>query len=412
LVESDVAGALDGIRVLDFSRTFAGPAATQILGDLGADVIKVEEPLRGDESRYFGATKEELAAFGGTSPSYLALNRNKRSIALDLASEAGQKVALRLASKCDVLAHNFRVGSLTKWGLGYDAVKAINPGIIYTEFSAFGIDGPMAHFGANDLALQGHSGMLSITGEPGREPVRCGTAVVDLSASLSMVSGILAALFHRQRTGEGQLVETSLLLASAHLMNYIYTDFSMKGELRGPMGTGNHLSVPNQAFPARDGHVIIISPSDEMWARCAKALDAEKLDLPQYRVSADRLRLRDELIPLISDVTRKMPSREIVDKLSAVKVNVSKVNNVGEALNHEQLAAAGGVMTFPHDGKTVQTVATPFKLSKTPTKLNRPPPTVGGDAEQILSDFGFRADEVSALGAQGAFGKQAALKSA
>src|SRR5262249_4026765 len=162
---------------------------------------------------------------------------------------------------------------------------------------------------------------------------RCGTAVVDLSASLSMVSGILAALFHRQRTGEGQMVETSLLLASAHLMNYIYTDYSMKGEIRGPMGTGNHLSVPNQAFPTLDGHVIIISPSDEMWARCARALNAEKLDLPQYKVSADRLRLREELIPLISAVTRTMPSREIVDKLSAVKVNVSKVNNVGEALN-------------------------------------------------------------------------------
>jgi len=405
-------GPLHGVRVLDLTSVVMGPMATQILGDLGADVIKIEEPLRGDESRYFGATKDELAAFGGTSPSFLALNRNKRSIALDLASEAGQKTALRLAAKCDVITHNFRIGALKKWGLGYDAVKAVNPGIIYCEFSAYGIEGPMAHFGANDLALQGHSGMLSVTGEPGRDPVRCGTSVVDLSASLSMVCGILSALFHRQRTGEGQVVETSLLLASAHLMNYMYTDYSMKGETRGPMGTANHLSVPNQAFPAKDGSVIIIAPSDEMWVRCAKALDPARLDLPHYKVSADRLRLRGELIPLISEVTRAMPSQEIVDRLSAVKVNVAKVNTVGEALNHPQLAAAGGVLEFPHDGRMVQTVSSPFKLSKTPTRLDRPPPKVGGDTEEILSDLGFRPDEVATLRAQGAFGKTPARKSA
>jgi crotonobetainyl-CoA:carnitine CoA-transferase CaiB-like acyl-CoA transferase len=407
-----VTGVLSGIRVLDFSRTFAGPAGTQILGDLGADIIKVEEPGRGDESRYFGATREELAAFGGTSPSFLALNRNKRSIALDLGTPAGQQTALRMAAKCDVLTHNFRVGALKRWGLGYDKIKPINPGIIYCEFSAYGTEGPMAHFGANDLALQGHSGILSITGEPGRPPVRCGTSIVDLSASLSLVCGILAALFHRQRTGEGQVVETSLLLASAHRMNYIYTDFSMKGEVRGPMGTANHLSVPNQAFPSKDGSVIIISPSDEMWARCAKALDEKRLGGPEYKVSADRLRLRDVLIPLISEVTRELPSDDIVDRLSAVKVNVAKVNTVGDALNHPQLAAAGGVIEMPVDGRMVQTIAAPFKLSETPTKFQRPPPKVGGDTDDILHDLGFRPDEVSALRSQGAFGGGTARKSA
>jgi crotonobetainyl-CoA:carnitine CoA-transferase CaiB-like acyl-CoA transferase len=309
-----------------------------------------------------------------------------------------------MAAKCDVITHNFRVGALKRWGLGYDAVKAINPGVIYCEFSAYGTEGPMAHFGANDLALQGHSGMLSITGEPGRPPVRCGTSVVDLSASLALVSGILAALFHRERTGEGQVVETSLLLASAHLMNYIYTDFSMKGEVRGPMGTANHLSVPNQAFPSKDGSVIIIAPSDEMWVRCARALDAGRLDRPEYKVMPDRLRLREQLIPAIGKVTRELTSNEIVDRLSAVKVNVAKVNNVGEALNHEQLAAAGGVVEFPVDGRMVQSVSAPFKMSKTPPKLTRPPPKVGADAAQILSDLGLRPDEIAAFRAQGAFG--------
>jgi crotonobetainyl-CoA:carnitine CoA-transferase CaiB-like acyl-CoA transferase len=227
-----------------------------------------------------------------------------------------------------------------------------------------------------------------------------------------MVSGILAALFHRQRTGEGQVVETSLLLASAHLMNYIYTDYSMKGEVRGPMGTANHLSVPNQAFPTKDGSVIIIAPSDEMWARCARALDQERLGGPEYKVSADRLRLRDTLIPAIGAVTSALTSKDVVGRLSAVKVNVAKVNTVGEALNHEQLAAAGGVWEFPVDGRNVQSVSSPFKMSKTPPKLDRPPPKVGADTDNILCDLGFRPDEIAALRDQGAFGQSVARKRA
>jgi crotonobetainyl-CoA:carnitine CoA-transferase CaiB-like acyl-CoA transferase len=211
--------ALDGISVLDFSRVFAGPAATQVLGDLGADVIKVEEPKRGDEARYLGVTDDELQKFGGVSPSFLALNRNKRSITIDLSSPAGRKAALQMAAKADVIVHNFRIGAMAKFGLGYEAIKAINPRTIYCEFTAYGREGPMAHIGANDLALQAHSGLLSVTGEPDRPPVRVGTAAIDLHGSLALVSAVLAALFHRERTGQGQLVETSLLMSSAHLLS-------------------------------------------------------------------------------------------------------------------------------------------------------------------------------------------------
>ena len=246
-------GALNGIRVLDFSRVFAGPAASQILGDLGADVIKVEEPGRGDEARYLGASKEALARHGGVGASFLALNRNKRSITIDLGCAAGREAALRLAAKCDVVIHNFRPGAMKRWGLDFAAIRAANPRIIYCGFSAYGNIGPLAHIGANDLALQAHSGLMSMTGEPDRPPVRCGTAAIDLHASLAMLSGILAALFHRERTGEGQEVESSLLLSSAHLMNYFYTEYWIDGTIRKPMGTANHLSVPNQVFPAATG---------------------------------------------------------------------------------------------------------------------------------------------------------------
>lgn len=219
-----VAGALNGIRVLDFTRVFAGPAGTQILGDLGAEVIKVEEPRSGDEARYFG-TPPDGAPGHATSASFLALNRNKRSIALDLACDAGIELALRMAAQCDVVVHNFRPGAMARWGLDYAAVQAVNPGVIYCDFSAYGLEGPLSHIGANDLSLQAHSGLMSITGEPGRPPVRCGTAAIDLHAGLALAAAVLAALFHRERTGEGQAVETSLLLSSAHLMSYFYTEY-------------------------------------------------------------------------------------------------------------------------------------------------------------------------------------------
>jgi len=193
---------LQDIRVLDLSRVFAGPAATQVLGDLGADVIKVEEPGRGDEARYFGVTKEMLEQHAGVSPSFVALNRNKRSITIDLRAEAGRRAVLRMVKGCDVVVHNFRPGAMKKFGLDYEALRAVRPDIILCEFSAYGDRGPLAHIGANDLALQAHSGLMSITGEPDRPPVRCGTSIVDLHASLALVIAMLAALMHRERTGD------------------------------------------------------------------------------------------------------------------------------------------------------------------------------------------------------------------
>ena len=404
--------ALEGIRVLDFSRVFAGPAGTQVLGDLGADVIKVEEPKRGDEARYLGVTDDELQKFGGVSPSYLALNRNKRSITLDLGSPAGRKAALAMAAKCDVVVHNFRIGAMDRWGLGYEAVKALNPGVIYCEFTAYGRGGPMAHIGANDLGLQAHSGLLSVTGEPGRPPVRVGTAAIDLHGSLALVSAVLAALFHRERTGEGQMIETSLLMSSAHLLSYFYTEYWMEGTVRKPMGTANHLSVPNQVFPTADGGVVIIAPNDEMWQRCVDALGDPSLDRAEFKGVLDRLRRREELVEAVSAVTRKLTSRDVVERLGAVKVNVAKVNSVGEAADDPQIAAIGGIVEFQSEGRSVKAVASPFNLFGTPMSVERAPPGLGADTDEILRDLGFGADEVAALRDQGAFGVTKEKKSA
>lgn len=398
--------ALAGIRVLDFSRVFAGPDSTQILGDHGADVIKIEEPEQGDDARYFGSTRAELERQGGVSSSFLSFNRNKRSVALDLGTEAGRAVARRLAESADVILNNFRPGAMAKWGLGYEQVRAANPRVVYATFYAYGPSGPLAHLGANDLALQAHSGLMSITGDADRPPVRCGTAAIDLHASLALVSAISLALLHRERTGEGQEVHTSLLLSSAHLMNYFYTDYWITGNLHARMGTANHLSVPNQAFPAADGMVIIIAPNDEMWSRCVKALDPVALGQPEFARASDRLHRRREVVAALSAVTSRFSCEELVARLGAVKVNVAKVNTLGEAADHPQLAAAGGIVSYERAGREVRAVASPFKLEGTPASVRRPSPELGEHTLQVLEESGFTAAEIEAHARNGAFGPQ------
>ncbi|TCR62475.1 crotonobetainyl-CoA:carnitine CoA-transferase CaiB-like acyl-CoA transferase [Bosea sp. BK604] len=399
---SDVAGALDGIRVVDFSRVFAGPAATQILGDLGADVVKVEAPLGGDEARYLGLTEGTEPRLG-VSPSFLALNRNKRSIALDLGSEAGREVARKLLTQCDIAVHNFRPGAMRKWQLDYDSLNDANPGLIYGEFYAYGPSGPLSEIGANDLALQAHSGLMSLTGEPGRPPVRIGTAAVDLHGSLALVGAVLAALYSRTQTGKGQRIEASLLLSSAHLMNYFYSEYWIDGTVRKPMGTANHLSVPNQVFPTADGSVVIIAPSDAMWQRCAQALDAERLAIPRYKTVRDRQTHRTEVIEAISAVTRQLSSQEVIERLGPVKVNVAKVNNAGEAAEHPQLAESGGVTEFDYAGETVKAVSSPFRLTGTPAETRHAPPLLDQHRDEILADYGLAPDEIRRLAEAGAF---------
>jgi crotonobetainyl-CoA:carnitine CoA-transferase CaiB-like acyl-CoA transferase len=395
---------LKDIIVVDFSRIFAGPDATQTLGDLGADVIKVEDPKGGDECRVLGATKEALEKLDGPSASFRSFNRNKRSITLDLSTEAGRNVARRLVQRADVVVNNFRSGTMEKWGLGYDTVKTDNPRLIYCDFHAYGSVGPMAHIGANDLALQAHSGLMSITVDENEPPALAGGAIIDLHAGLAIVSGVMAALYHRERTGEGQRLDTSLLLSSAHLMSYFYQEYWLTGKMHRRMGTANHLSVPNQAFPTRDGYAIIIAPSDEMWRRCAEALSPGTLLREAFRTASERLRLRQEVVAAIADVTRGMTNAEVHGKLSAVKVNVAIVQDIGQAADHPQLQAVGGVFENSANGRTDRYVATPFRLHATPAGMSRPPPGLGEHTLEILAETGFSQAEIDDLSTSGATG--------
>jgi crotonobetainyl-CoA:carnitine CoA-transferase CaiB-like acyl-CoA transferase len=397
-------GVLTGFKVIDLSRIFAGPAAAQLLGDLGADVIKIEHPS-GDDVRVMGITEERLAMLGGSSPSFHAFNRNKRSVVLDLHYAEARAALLRLMTSADVLIHNFRPGVMEKWKLDYPTVVAINPGIIYGEFFAFGSIGPLAHVGANDLSLQAFSGLMDLTGERNQLPVRCGTAIVDLHGSLALSCAVLAALLSRERTGRGQRIEASLLLSAADLMSYQYADYWADGTVNQRMGTANGLSVPNQAFATKDGSVIIIAPFDEMWDRCANALDAERLNIPDFKRGFDRLRLRERLVHEISLITKDMTSQDLVTKLAAARVNVAKVNTLPEAASSDQLAAIGAILEVGVGGRSQRVTGTPFRLEDTPTAFRHAPPAIGAHTEIVLEEAGFSSAEIAALQTSGALGK-------
>jgi CoA:oxalate CoA-transferase len=397
-------GVLEGIKVLDLSRVFAGPASAQILGDLGADVVKIEDPS-GDDARFMGIAKDRLVHVGGSSPSFHAFNRNKRSLVLDFHYDEARQALLKLAATADVLIHNFRPGVMEKWGVGPSHIAAINPRLIYAEFSAYGSVGPMSHIGANDSAVQAYSGLMNVTGETDRPPVRCGSAIVDLHGGLALSTAILAALLHRGKTGKGQRVEASLLLSAADLMSYQYADYWADGTVNQRMGTANNLSAPNQAFPTRDGSVIIIAPVDDMWQRCANALDAKELNILEFKSGFDRLRLREKLVAAICKVTRTMTTGDVLDRLGEARVNVANVNTIPEAADSEQLAAVQGTFEVTIGTHVQKVVGSPFRLADAPPKVRHPPPQIGQHTDAILSEAGFSAAEVERLRISGAFGR-------
>lgn len=398
---SDVTGkqVLEGIRVIDFSRIFAGPDAAQTLGDLGADVVKVEDPDGGDGCRTLGIVNSE---FAGYSPAFRSFNRNKRSITLNLGTDAGREVAARLIEGADVVINNFRPGTMDRWGLGYERMAAANPRLVYGDFYAFGDRGPMASIGANDLQLQAHSGLMSITGPADGPPNRAGSAIVDLHAGMALVAGILAALLQRATTGRGQRVETSLLRSSAHLMGYLYQEYWSSGYVHRAMGTANHLSVPNQAYPSRNGYVIIIAPTDEMWGRCVEALEAHELKVPAFATAAARLRNRVQLEEALSAVTRRFDSAQIEHRLAAAKVNVAIVRDIAEAADHLQLEAIDAILHSAEEEGVQRYIATPFKLSDSELGIRRRSPKLGEHTAEILAELGYDGHSVERLRFAGA----------
>lgn len=382
-----MAGALDGIRVLELSRHLAGPFAAMTLADLGADVIKVEPPGRGDDTRGYPPF------WNGVSCYYLSANRNKRSITLNLQSEEGQEVAKKLIAESDILIHNFRSGTMERWGLGYDQLRELNPRLIYCAISAVGSDGPDRDRAGVDLLMQAYGGLMSITGESGRPPVRVGTSLVDLTAGANAVQGILAALYVRERTGHGQRIESSLLEGQVSWLTYHAVSYFANGEVPERLGSSHASVAPYGAFPTSDGFLLVAVASDALWRRFCEAIKRpDLLDDLRFTSNALRCENRDALADVLNEVLGQDTAASWAARMDEAGVPCSPVNGIDTVLNLPQVAHRDMVVAVPRDDiPDLRLPGVAIKMSDTPGSVRTPPPNLGQHTDEILVAAGYDA---------------------
>jgi crotonobetainyl-CoA:carnitine CoA-transferase CaiB-like acyl-CoA transferase len=403
-------GALAGVRVLDLSRVLAGPWATQTLGDLGAEIIKVERPGCGDDSRTWGPPFLKDAAGRDTRDAayYLCTNRNKRSIAIDITRPEGQALIREMAARCDVLIENFKVGALKRYGLDYESVRALNPRIVYCSITGFGQDGPYAPRPGYDFLIQGMGGLMSVTGradsEPGAGPVKVGVALTDIMTGLYATIAIQAALRAREATGEGQHIDLALLdvlvaCMANQGMNYLYS-----GQAPRRMGNAHPNVVPYQDFPTADGHMIVAIGNDAQFASfCAAAGRPEWADDERFRHGVARVQNRDVLIAAMREVTATRTTREWVALLEKANVPCGPINTLADVFDDPQVRSRGLriEVDHPHAGP-IPLVANPIRLSATPVSYRRAPPTLGQDSEQVAREvLNLSPEQINNLKQQG-----------
>ena len=391
-------GPLAGMRVLELAQIMAGPTAGMMLADMGADVIKVEKLPGGDDSRTYREPR-----VNGVSAPFMILNRNKRGIALNLKLPAGRDILLRMVRDADVLTENYRRGTLEKLGLGYDVLSKENPGLIYCAVSGYGRDGPYGDKGGFDLIAQGFAGLMSITGEPGGAPVKPGNSVADINAGILAVVGILAAYTHKQRTGQGQVVETSLMEAALQQTYWHAAIQFATGTSPGPTGSAHILTAPYQAFHAKDGWLNIGGANQANWERIADVLGhPEWRDDPRFSTNSDRMSNLGVLVQKINEVLGTRNRAEWIEVFDAAGVPVGPVHSIGEALAHPQTLARGMVvdLVHPQAGPT-KAVGCPVHFSATPTAITRPAPLLGEHTRALLQDYGYSDVEIDRFVAEG-----------
>ncbi len=386
-------GPLHGVRVLDLSRILAAPFATQFLGDLGADIIKVERPGRGDDTRGWGPPYV-MGADGqptGESAYYLSANRNKRSVAIDMADPEGARTIRRLATKCDVVIENFKVGGLKKYGLDYDSIRAVRPDIIYVSVTGFGQTGPNAHRPGYDLLAQAAGGIMSLTGEPDGEPMKVGVGIADIMCGMYAANAVQAALIHRMRTGEGQHVDVALLDSQISWLVNEGVNYLLSGEAPKRRGNQHPNIVPYQVFECADGHAVVAVGNDSQFARFVEMIGLPDLARdPRFIRNSDRLANREVLIARIADRLRQMPKSELVSGMERVGVPGGEINTVPEVFASDQVAARDMKISMEYPGSAdgqVDLIGNPVKFSRTPVTYRRPPPRCGQHTDEILREI-------------------------
>jgi crotonobetainyl-CoA:carnitine CoA-transferase CaiB-like acyl-CoA transferase len=391
-------GPLAGMRVLELAQIMAGPTAGMLLADMGADVIKVEKLPGGDDAR--GYREPQV---NGVSAPFMILNRNKRGIALNLKHAQGREILLRLVRDADVLTENYRRGTLEKLGLGYDVLSAANPGLIYCAVSGYGRDGPYGDKGGFDLIAQGFAGLMAITGEPGGPPAKTGNSVADINAGILAVVGILAAYAHKQKTGQGQVVETSLMEAALQQTYWHAAIQFATGTCPGPTGSAHILTAPYQAFHAKDGWINVGGANQANWERIADVLGhPEWRDDPRFATNSDRMANLDALVEKMNAVLATHSRDEWIAAFDAAGVPVGPVHSIGEALSHPQTLARGMVvdLVHPQAGPT-KAVGCPVHFSATPTAITRPAPLLGEHTRELLREYGYDDAEINRFVAEG-----------
>ncbi len=394
-----MSGALDGIRVLDLSRVLAGPYCTMMLGDLGAEIIKIEQPGVGDDTRRWGPPWT-----GGESAYYLCANRNKKSVTLNLKDERARDILRGLARQCDIVVENFKVGSLDRMGIGYDVLSTENPGLIWCSITGYGQDGPYAQRAGYDFVAQGEGGIMSVTGEVEGEPMKVGIAVVDITTALYASNAILAALHARDVTGKGQRIDASLLSSAVAWLANVGSSYLVSGEEPKRYGNAHATIVPYQTFKGRDQWFIVGVGNDRQFAALCNLMGHPEIASDErFTTNPRRVANRDVLIPLLQEIFETEDAGVWLAGMTEAGIPCGPINTVGQALEHPQVQHRGMVVEVPHPtAGSVKVVGAPVIMSETPTSVRSHPPLLGENTDEVLRDYaGLTTEQVAQLRDEG-----------
>lgn len=388
---------LEGIKILDLSRALAGPYCTMLLGDMGADVIKIERPGKGDDSRAWGPPFIE-----GESAYFLSINRNKKSITLNLKSEKGKEILFKLIKISDVLIETNRPGVMEKLGLSFEEVKKVNPKIVYCSISGFGQTGPYKLRPGFDQVIQGMGGLMSITGEENRPPIKVGIAITDVGAGMYAAIGILAALLRRDKTGKGEYIDVSMLDGTISWLTYQSGRYFASGEVPKPMGSGHPLIVPYQAFKTKDIYINIAVGNDSLWRKFCETIGLNIADDPKFSTNAKRVENKEELIKILNEILSKKTGKEWLEILNKAGIPCGPIYKLNDIFSDPHVLSRGMVSEIEHPkaGK-IKLTGVPIKFKNSPGKIRLHPPLLGENNFEILEEIGYKKEEIEKFREEG-----------